>query len=72
MMKNAFNFILKALSALEVFMFLSCLFGYIEKQLDKKCMFIFKIYGVTDWLTNKPYCPTSHKVKAIGQWNLVS
>ena len=48
-------------------MFLSCLFGYIEKQLDKKCMFIFKIYGVTDWLTNNTYCPTSHKVKAIGQ-----
>ena len=48
MMKNAFYFILKALFALEILKFLSGLFGYVEKQLDKKAMVIFKIY-VTDW-----------------------
>ena len=51
MMKNAFYFILKALFALEIFKFLSGLFGYVEKQLDKKATVIFKIY-VTDWTTS--------------------
>ena len=36
MMKNAFYFMLKALFVLEIFPFLSCLFGYVEKWLDKK------------------------------------
>ena len=35
-MKNAFYFMLKALFVLEIFPFLSCLFGYVEKWLDKK------------------------------------
>ena len=34
MMKNAFYFILKALSVLKIFKFLSCLFGPVAKQLD--------------------------------------
>ena len=51
-MKNAFYFKSKALFDLEIFTFLSCLFGYTEKRLDKKAMVIFKIYDVTDWITN--------------------
>ena len=34
MMKNAFYFILKALSVLKIFKFLSLLFGPVAKQLD--------------------------------------
>ena len=47
--KNALYFMLKALSVLEIFTFLSWLFVYVEKQLSKCC---FKIYDVTDWTTN--------------------
>ena len=47
-----FYLLLKALVVLEIFTFLSCLFGYVEKGLDKKAMVIFKIYDVTDWTTN--------------------
>ena len=46
-MKNA-QFKLKALFVLEIFTFLSSLFGYVEKQLDGKAMVNFKIYDVTD------------------------
>ena len=48
-MKNAFYFMLKAPVVLEIFIFLSGLFGYAEKQRDKKVMTNFKIYKVTDW-----------------------
>ena len=51
-MRNAFYFLLKALFILEIFTFLFCLFGYVEKRLDKKTMVDFKIYDVTDWKTN--------------------
>ena len=40
---------LKAPVVLEIFIFLSRLFGYAEKQRDKKVMTNFKIYKVTDW-----------------------
>ena len=33
-MKNAFDFMLKALSIPEIFTFLSWTFGYVEKRLD--------------------------------------
>ena len=52
MMKNAFYFMLKALSVLKMFTFLSLLFGYAEKRLDKKTRVNFKIYDVTDWTAN--------------------
>ena len=51
-MKNAFYLMLKALFVLEIFTFLSCLFGYVEKWLDKKAMVNFKIYDFTDWTRN--------------------
>ena len=51
-MKNAFYFMLKALFVLEIFAFLSWLFSYVEKRLDKKAMDNFKIYAATDWTTN--------------------
>ena len=54
MMKNVFYFMLKlkALSVLEIFTFMSKLFGYLEKRLDKKDIVNFKIYDITDWTTN--------------------
>ena len=52
MMKDAFYFMFKALSALEIFKFLSRRFAYVGKRLDKKVMVNFKIYDVTDWITD--------------------
>ena len=52
MMKNAFYFMLKAFSVLVIFKFLSWLFGYVEKPLDKKTMVNFKVYEVTNWTAN--------------------
>ena len=43
---------LKALFVLEVFTYLPLLFGYIRKQVDKKPKVNFKIYDVTDCVTN--------------------
>ena len=37
-MKHAFYFMLKSPFVLEIFTFLSWLFGYAEKRLDKKAM----------------------------------
>ena len=48
MMKNAFHFMLKALFVLDILTFLSRVFGYVEKRLDKKAMVNYKIYDVTD------------------------
>ena len=44
-------FILAALFVFEIF--LSWLFGYIEKRLDSRAKRCFKIYDVTDMITNK-------------------
>ena len=52
MMKNAFYFMLKTLFVLEIFTFLSRLFSYTEKQIDKKVMVTFKIYDIADCKTN--------------------
>ena len=52
-MKNYFYFMLKVLFILEMFKFLSCLFGYVEKCLDKKAKANVKIYDITDWTDNK-------------------
>ena len=43
---------LKALFLIEIFTFLYCIFGNLEKRLDKKTMVNFKIHDVTDWITN--------------------
>ena len=51
-MKNAFYFMLKALFVLEIFSFLSWLFGYVKERFDKKTVVNFKIYDVTDWTTD--------------------
>ena len=52
MMKNAFYFASKALFGLNIFKFLSRLFGHVVKRLDKKDKVNFKFYDVTAWLTN--------------------
>ena len=52
MMTNAFYFLLKATYILEKFTFLSWLFGYVEKRLDKKAEVDFKIYDVTGLTVN--------------------
>ena len=51
-MKNVFYFMVKAVFVLEVFPFLSWLFGYVEKRFDKKAMVNFNIYDVTDLTSN--------------------
>ena len=43
---------LKSLFIIETFIFLSWIFGYVEKRLDKKAMVNFKIYAVTEWTKN--------------------
>ena len=43
---------LKDLSVLMVFKFLSRPFGHVGKQLDKKPRINFKIHDVTDWQIN--------------------
>ena len=48
-MRNNFYFVLKTLFVLEVFTFLSWLFDYVEKRLNKKALVIFKIYDVMGW-----------------------
>ena len=50
-MKNALYFMLKALFVLEIITFLSWIFDYVEKWLDKKANVNFKIYDVTDQTT---------------------
>ena len=44
-MKNGFNFMLKALFVLNILTFLSWLFGYVEKQLEKEGMVKVVING---------------------------
>ena len=65
-MKNAFYFILKALFFLNIFKFLSWVFGHVEKKawLEREDQF------QNSWrrnLVNKQlqyrYCPISHEVK---------
>ena len=51
-MKNAFYFTLKANFVLKIFKFMSWLFGHVEKRLNSKDKFSFKIYDATVWLTN--------------------
>ena len=43
---------LKTLFVLEIFLFLSWLFGYVEKRLDEETKVTFKIYDATGWTTN--------------------
>ena len=53
MIKNAYNFFLKALLVLKIFKFLFSFFVHVEKGLDSKYDIDFKIYDVTTWETNK-------------------
>ena len=43
----------KALFILEIFNFLSWIFGYVKKQLDQKDKTNFKIHDVTEQTANK-------------------
>ena len=65
MIKNVFYFMLKALSVLEIFTFLSWGFGYVEKRLDKKVKVNSKIYDVTDRTTNNY---NTHIVQYLKKW----
>ena len=49
MIKNAFNFILKALFVLKIFKILSCILDHVKKRLDKKARVNFEIYDITTW-----------------------
>ena len=52
MMKNAFCCMSKALFVLKVLAFLSRLFWFCRKKLDKKATVKFNFYNVTNWTTN--------------------
>ena len=70
MIKNAFYFILKALFVLEIFKFLSGLFGHVAKWVNKKDMVNFKFYDVTAWLAdnhNTNVAQYFREVKAISE-----
>ena len=54
----------KVLSVLEIIIFLSWLFGYVEKWSDKKVMVNFKIYDVTDWTRNNCNAHIAQNIKA--------
>ena len=51
-MKNAFHFMVKTFSVFAIFLFLSWLFGHVEKQLVKKVKDTSKIHVVTGWAAN--------------------
>ena len=53
---------LKALFLLEKLTFLSLLFSYVLKRLDKKARINLKIYYVKDWTTNNY---NTHNVKYL-------
>ena len=76
MMKKTFYFIFKALFVLKIFNFFPDFFDHVGKRFDKKANVNFVIYDVTTWKTKLrhilSYCPTSQKVKATRQSNLVS
>ena len=62
-MENVVYFILKALFVLEMFTFLSRVFGCVEKRLDNP-----KIYDVTDCkYLQYTYCPISLEVTVTRQ-----
>ena len=63
LMKNVFYFTIKALFILEIFTFLSWLFGYVEKWLDNEAMVNFKIYDVTDWTASNYNIHTTKYLK---------
>ena len=50
MMKNSFNFTLKALFVVKIFKFSLWRFVHVEERLDEKDKVNFKIYYVTAWL----------------------
>ena len=74
-MKNGFYFILKALSVIKIFKFLSQLFGHVGKTVWLERLGQLQ----NSWRHNLvykqlhySYCPISHKVKTTRQWNLVN
>ena len=75
MMKNAFNFILKAFFILKIFKFLSWLFRHVEKTawLERQGQFPnWWRYNLVSKELQNIYCSISHELKAIRQRNLVS
>ena len=51
MMKNIFNFILKAFFVIKIIKFLYLLIVHVEKKVDLKDKVTFIAYDVTTWLT---------------------
>ena len=43
---------LNALFVLKIFIFLSLLFGYVDRRLDKKAKVTCRIYDVREWIRN--------------------
>ena len=59
-------FMLKAPLSLEIFTFLSALFSYVEKRLDKKVIINFKIYDITYWEINNY---DTHIAQYLKKWS---
>ena len=51
-MKNAFHFNLKAIFILKIFKSCADFFGHVGRRLDKRAKVNFKIYDITDLVTN--------------------
>ena len=70
--ESTFSFVLNAVFVLKLFIFLSWLFGHLEKMAWSKRRLISKLWRYI--LINKQlqytYCSRSHEVKATRQWNL--
>ena len=74
MMKNAFYSSLKFSFVLEIFKFLSWLFGHVEKiaWLEGQGWFLnLWRHNLVNKQSQYTYCPISHEVKGMIKWNLV-
>ena len=67
MMKNAFDFTLKALPVLKIFKFLSWFFDHVAQRLDKEDKVNFKIYEVLTFLTNNCNTHINQYLKNVRQ-----
>ena len=70
MVKNIFYFVL--ITVLQIFTFLSCFFGYVEKRLNKKAEVNFKFLRRHRPDNNTDIVKFLKKWNETRQWNLVS
>ena len=72
-MKSTLYLMLKAFFFVQIFTFLSWLFGSVEKRIDEKGKVTFKINDVTKWTTNNYNTHIAQYLeKGTIHWYLVS